>query len=170
MRLKVFILVLLTSLIAMIPVLAQDTPPIPDDVDTSNITADQVNDVANQLYCPVCENIPLSTCSTVACEDWREEIRAMLATGMSDDDIIDNFVVRFGDRVVSTPRDPVIAAISIITPWLMLIVAAGFALYQLMQWNQKKKVMPVQKSHADDAVAKKRNRYLEQLENDLSGK
>lgn len=171
MRLKVFVLVLLLSLIAVLPTLAQDTPPIPDDVDTSNITADEVNEVANQLYCPVCENIPLSTCSTAACEDWRDEIRGMLATGMSKEDIVDNFVVRFGDRVVSSPRDPVIAAISNITPWLVLLIIAGFALYQLTQWNQKKKVSPVRDLQEDeDDTAQKRNRYLEQLENDLSGK
>src|SRR5690606_10367774 len=114
---------------------------------------------------------PLDTCGTAACDDWREEIRGMLASGMSEEDIIDNFVVRFGDRVVSTPRDPIIATISIVTPWLVLILAAGFALYQLLQWNQKRKMTDIDDSVNPNMDSEdKRNSYLEQLEKDLAGK
>jgi cytochrome c-type biogenesis protein CcmH/NrfF len=107
MRLK-WILITVLLCIAAVTVTAQDTS-IPDNVDTSNISDDAVNTVAQKLYCPVCENIPLDTCGTAACDDWRNEIRIMLATGMNEEAIIDNFVTRFGDRVVGTPRDPVIA-------------------------------------------------------------
>jgi cytochrome c-type biogenesis protein CcmH len=147
---------------------AQDTPIIPDNIDTSNISDDAVNAIAHQLYCPVCENIPLDTCGTVACEDWRNEIRGMLATGMSEAAIIDNFVVRFGDRVVGTPRDPVIAAISIITPWLVVILGVAVGLYTLMQWQRKSKD---EKQVAAPVIPEKskRDSYLEQLEKDLAG-
>ena len=40
-----------------------------------SITDDQVNAVAKQLYCPVCENIPLDVCPTQACAEWRELMR-----------------------------------------------------------------------------------------------
>jgi len=40
---------------------------------------DQVNAIARQLFCPICENIPLDVCPTQACHDWRELIRQMLA-------------------------------------------------------------------------------------------
>ena len=75
MRLKINLLIIVLALLFALPALAQDTPPIDPDIDTSAITDDQVNAIANQLYCPVCENIPLDTCGTLACEDWREEIR-----------------------------------------------------------------------------------------------
>ena len=169
MRLTSIGLIILVAFLAFAPAFAQDTAPIPDNVDTSGITDDQVNAIANQLYCPVCENIPLATCGTAACADWREEIRGMLATGMVGEDIIDNFVVRFGDRVVSTPRNPIIAAISIITPWLVLVIAAGFALYQLMQWSQKRRLIP-ENEVSNMPSPEKRNRYIEQLEKDLAGK
>ena len=41
-------------------------------------TDDEVNAVASQLYCPVCENIPLDVCPTQACEQWRATIREKL--------------------------------------------------------------------------------------------
>ena len=39
------------------------------------ITDDEVNAVAKDVYCPVCESTPLDVCPTAACADWRELIR-----------------------------------------------------------------------------------------------
>ncbi len=69
----------------------------------SQPTDDDVNRVAHQLYCPVCESIPLDTCSTKACADWRDLIRQKLAQGQSDQQIIDYFVATYGDRVLVQP-------------------------------------------------------------------
>jgi cytochrome c-type biogenesis protein CcmH len=74
-------------------VLAQQ--PTPSDND--------VNKVAKQLYCPVCENIPLDVCPTQACAEWRELIRQKLAAGWTDQQIRDYFAVQYGDRVLSEP-------------------------------------------------------------------
>ena len=49
-------------------VFAQDTFPTDDDV----------NKIARQLYCPVCESTPLDVCPTEACRQWRDVIRTML--------------------------------------------------------------------------------------------
>lgn len=73
--------------------------PPPD----GGITDDEVNVVAEQLYCPVCENIPLDVCGTKACSDWRAEIRQMLADGKSEAEIMQYFVDSYGRRVLATP-------------------------------------------------------------------
>lgn len=67
------------------------------------VTDDQVNAVARQLYCPVCENIPLDVCPTQACSQWRELIRQKLAAGWSTDQIKQYFATQYGDRVLSEP-------------------------------------------------------------------
>jgi cytochrome c-type biogenesis protein CcmH len=64
---------------------------------------DQVNAVARQLYCPVCENIPLDVCPTTACAQWRDLIRQKLAAGWSDQQIKDYFVQQYGQRVLAEP-------------------------------------------------------------------
>ncbi len=83
------------------PVLAQEpvdpTPVVP-------VTDDQVNAIAKQLYCPVCENVPLDVCGTRACADWRAEIRAMLEQGKSEAEIKAYFADRYGQRVLATPE------------------------------------------------------------------
>lgn len=73
---------------------AQDPQPPSDD---------QVNAVAKELYCPVCENIPLDVCPTQACAQWRELIRLKLSQGWSEDDIRTYFAEQYGDRVLAAP-------------------------------------------------------------------
>src|SRR5512145_440992 len=74
---------------------AQDTEP----------TDDEVNAIAKQLYCPVCENTPLDVCPTEACRQWREQIREMLIEGKTEAEIIDYFAVTYGERAAGDPRN-----------------------------------------------------------------
>jgi len=66
-------------------------------------TDNEVNAIAKQLYCPVCENTPLDVCPTQACAEWRELIREKLAAGWDEKQIKAYFVDQFGDRVLATP-------------------------------------------------------------------
>ncbi len=82
--------------------------PVPAQTTASD---DQVNSVARQLYCPVCENIPLDVCPTQACAQWRDLIRQMLTQGKSPDFIKQYFVAQYGDRVLGVPPlNPLILA------------------------------------------------------------
>ena len=66
-------------------------------------TDDEVNRIAKQLYCPVCESTPLDVCPTEACRQWRDLIRSMLAEGKSEEEIKQYFVTQYGARVLSEP-------------------------------------------------------------------
>ena len=65
---------------------------------------DAVNAIAKQLYCPVCENIPLDVCSTQACAEWRDLIRLKLSEGWSEEQIKTYFADQYGERVLAAPR------------------------------------------------------------------
>src|SRR5512145_1866317 len=62
-------------------------------------TDDEVNRIAKQLYCPVCESTPLDVCPTEACRQWRDLIRTMLSEGKSEEEIKQYFVAQYGARV-----------------------------------------------------------------------
>jgi cytochrome c-type biogenesis protein CcmH len=68
------------------------------EVDPGTISDDEVNAIAKQLYCPVCENIPLDVCGTQACAQWRELIRGKLAAGWGEDEIKEYFVLQYGGK------------------------------------------------------------------------
>ncbi|MCX7975710.1 MAG: cytochrome c-type biogenesis protein CcmH [Bellilinea sp.] len=78
---------------AVSPAYAQQPTPSDDDV----------NRVARQMYCPVCENIPLDVCPTQACAQWRELIRLKLSEGLTDEEIRQYFAEQYGDRVLDVP-------------------------------------------------------------------
>ena len=95
MKRSLWILAILLVLLAFSTRFASAQQPTPSD--------DQVNAIASQLFCPVCENTPLDVCSTQACHDWRELIRQMLAEGKSQAAIKQYFVDHYGARVLSEP-------------------------------------------------------------------
>jgi cytochrome c-type biogenesis protein CcmH len=102
-----------------------DTPP----PDGETVTDDEVNAIAEQLYCPVCENVPLDVCGTKACADWRDEIRTMLQEGRSEDEIKAYFSDRYGRRVLATPeRTGIDLLVWILPPVGVLIGAAVLVL------------------------------------------
>jgi cytochrome c-type biogenesis protein CcmH len=106
----------------------QAVPPI--------ITEDDVSRVAEKMYCPVCENIPLDDCGTATCVAWKNEIALMLASGMSADAIINDFVARYGEKVVGVPQDPLLRALAWVVPVLAVVVAVFAALRLIRRWQQ----------------------------------
>jgi cytochrome c-type biogenesis protein CcmH len=96
MKAKYFLMVAVLFIAAFLliqPVAGQE--PTPSD--------DEVNAIAKQLYCPVCDNIPLDVCPTQACIQWRNVIREKLSLGWSQAQIKQYFVDQYGERVLATP-------------------------------------------------------------------
>lgn len=151
----------IVGLIAFILLLA--LPAAAQDVAISD---DEVNAVARDMYCPVCENIPLDVCPTAACADWREEIREMLAGGFSEQEVKDAFVLRYGERVVGTPQDPTLRALSLVTPWLMGAAALAAGLYVLLRWQSRRPTVPAVEAGAAAARVTDDD-YRARLEADL---
>jgi cytochrome c-type biogenesis protein CcmH len=133
----------------------------------SNISDDQMNEVARKLYCPVCENIPLDVCPTLACEEWREEIRTQLAGGATEQDVINDFVARYGEQVVGTPLDPMLRTLSLVTPWLIGLVAVLSAGYVLLRWRGSQ---PQRVIASPNAVMKDDDYYRARIEQDLQSR
>jgi cytochrome c-type biogenesis protein CcmH len=114
-----------SALLILIPVFAQQ--PTPSD--------DQVNALAKEMYCPVCENTPLDVCPTQACAQWRDLIRQKMALGWSDQQIKDYFVAQYGDRVLAEPPARGLNWLVYILPPVLFGVAAYilFRIYRKMQ-------------------------------------
>jgi len=91
-RYTLFLLLLFAALLLARPAAAQE--PVSDD---------DVNEIARDLYCPICENTPLDACPTQACQDWRDEIRVQLSQGRNRQQIEQYFVDRHGARVLAQP-------------------------------------------------------------------
>jgi cytochrome c-type biogenesis protein CcmH/NrfF len=145
-------------LLATLPLAAQEATPV--------VTFDQVNVIANKLYCPVCPNETLDACQTQACVQWRDQIREGLEAGQSEQQIIDGFVQRYGDRVLGTPQDPTLRALSLVTPFLVAGVALVVGVYTFLRWRARPKASVIT-STGSATSASGGDAYRDQLEQDL---
>jgi len=141
---------------------AQDPTPT---VDTSAITDDMVNAVAQELYCPVCENIPLDVCPTQACTQWRELIRLKLAQGWTKDAIKDYFAQQYGDRVLAAPPARGLNWLVYILPPVFL-VAGAFLVYRVLR-SMKRTSTSTSPDKSSGSSASTKDEYAARLEEEL---
>ena len=70
-----------------------------------NVDPDDVYDISRDLYCDVCQGVPLSDCPSGQCQAWREEIGDLLGDGLTTQEIRQHFARRYGDQVSGVPLD-----------------------------------------------------------------
>ena len=125
----VLLIVFFLSVLPFATVFAQENDPnFPSD--------DDVNAIASQLYCPVCENVPLDVCGTQACAQWRELIREKLVEGWSEDQIKEYFSNQYGDRVLSEPPARGLNWLVYVIPPLVFLAGAFFLYRGFTAWKK----------------------------------
>jgi cytochrome c-type biogenesis protein CcmH len=132
-------------------------------------TEDEVNAVASQLYCPVCENVPLDACGTAACEQWRGIIRDKLAEGWSEDQIKAYFVEQYGDRVLAEPPRRGFNWLVYLVPVLALGAGAALLVLGFRKWRtpeQELKTAPSADNIAE-ITAQPSEEYIKKVEEEL---
>jgi cytochrome c-type biogenesis protein CcmH len=152
------VIVLLLSLIPTTTINAQDPTPSDDDV----------NRIAKQLYCPVCENIPLDVCPTQACEQWRGIIYDKLALGWDESQIKQYFVDQYGDRVLSTPPATGFNWLIYVLPPLAFVAGAGLLFRLFKNWKETptppRRISSAQLDGSDDPYVALLEEQLKQRE------
>jgi cytochrome c-type biogenesis protein CcmH len=126
-RFGFFFVVLLLLAILALPAAAQDSG--------GQITDDEVNAIAKDLFCPICESTPLDVCATQACADWREVIRTKLGEGQTEKDIKAYFLDQYGARALAEPPR------SGITQWvwfmpILVVTIGGFIFIRFMRQSR----------------------------------
>lgn len=101
-------------------------------------TPDQINAVAKELWCPLCNGVRLDNCDLQACVQMREEIGQKLAAGQSKDQIKTYFVQRYGDVVLGMPSDKGVNLVIWVLPILLGVVALGGVGYFIVVWVRRR--------------------------------
>src|SRR5512146_2023741 len=134
-KLVVVILIMLALAAVLVParsVFAQNPTPSDDDV----------NRIAHQLYCPVCENTPLDVCPTEACRQWRDLIRQQLSQGWTEDQIKQYFVQQYGARVLDQPPAAGLNWLFYVLPALIILGGAVLLLRAMRTWAKTTPAAP----------------------------
>lgn len=104
----------------------------------SDVTDDEVNEIASQLFCPTCEAIPVDVCPTEVCSDWRAEIKSQLEAGQSEREILDYFAARYGSGVLATPPPQGIGLVVYVAPVVIAILGAWIFYTQMNKLQAQK--------------------------------
>jgi cytochrome c-type biogenesis protein CcmH len=154
-KLLLTIIVALTfTLVISTPALAQDNFPTDDDV----------NKIAKQLYCPVCESTPLDVCPTEACRQWREVIRTMLADGKSEAEIKQHFVTQYGVRVLNVPPNP---WVTYFVPGVAILIGALMLMRGFQMWKRPLTAESTLGGAKHEAEPVPQDEYIQKMEAEL---
>ena len=130
MRWLYLILILLTPGFA---VAANEASPLAENPQVEA----RLKTLAVELRCLVCQNQTLADSNAPLAEDLRREVREMIAKDMSDKEIIDFLVTRYGDFVLYRPPLKTTTTLLWVGPFLLLIGGATALVFALRKRQKK---------------------------------
>jgi cytochrome c-type biogenesis protein CcmH len=122
-------------IILLIPSLAaaEEARPLADNPQVEA----RLKTLAVELRCLVCQNQTLADSHAPLAEDLRREVREMIAKDMSDKEIIDFLVQRYGDFVLYRPPWKASTTLLWLGPFLLLIAGATGLVFALRRRQKK---------------------------------
>ena len=93
--------------------------------------------LALELRCLVCQNQTLADSNAPLAEDLRREVREMIAKNMTDQEIVEFLVARYGDFVLYRPPLKATTTLLWLGPFLLLVVG-GITLAVALRRRAKK--------------------------------
>ncbi len=87
--------------------------------------------LAENLRCLVCQNESLASSHAELAEDLRKQVRELIKKGLSDTEIKDYLVARYGDFVLYTPPVKSTTVPLWYGPFILLLIGAGVLVYQV---------------------------------------
>ncbi len=121
------------------PVWAGEARPLGEDPAVEA----RLKHLAIELRCLVCQNQTLADSNAPLAEDLRREVREMIVKNMSDKEIIDFLVERYGDFVLYRPPLKATTTLLWVGPFVLLIVGATVLVITLRRRARKVVDAPV---------------------------
>lgn len=102
----------------------------------------RVMDVAGELRCLVCQNQTIADSHADLAIDLRNQVREKLRQGMSEREIVDFMVARYGDFVLYRPQVKSATWILWFGPFVLLVLAMGVLIFKLRGRKRMAGVVP----------------------------
>lgn len=151
----------LVCLAFVVPVVQAQEAPTP--------TLDQIQAVARELYCPLCNGVRLDNCDLQACIQMRQVIADRLAAGVSKDQIKQEFVAQYGPVVLGEPPREGLNWLIWLLPIAAFIGGAIWVLWTVRGWTRASSAAPAGSAPAPPApgAVASGDVYLAQVDADL---
>lgn len=94
-------------------------------------------EVSNHLMCYACPQDQLAVCNCGGAQEMKDSIHRMIGEGKTKQEILDYFVARYGEAIISTPPQKGFALTAYVAPYLGLGVGALVALFLVGRWARR---------------------------------
>ena len=138
------ILSLLLALLAWSAIAGEAQPVAADPVLEARVQA-----LSEELRCLVCQNQTLADSHAELAVDLKNQVREMLQKGLSDREVIDYMVTRYGDFVLYRPPVKGSTWLLWFGPFVLFAVALGALFFKIRQRRE----MAVRELTADEHAA-----------------
>jgi cytochrome c-type biogenesis protein CcmH len=143
-------------------VYAQESTPT--QTAPTNVSLDEVNAVASEIWCPLCSGVRLDACELKACAQMKDVIAIKLSEGEDTDSIRDYFVAQYGPQVLGEPPWDRFW-IAWVLPFVVLAIG-GYFLWHTMR-RMVRKPVSVATASAPTSAATPEDEYGRQLAEEL---
>jgi cytochrome c-type biogenesis protein CcmH len=133
-------LILISAMLAVVPVAAIDTGKAFDDPELQA----RYEKMISEVRCLKCQNQSIKDSNVFLASDLRREIRRLIAEGKTDPEIQDFLVTRYGEFALYRPRTTGKTLVLWIAPFLLVLLGV-FAMFRILRHRMS---MPMN----DDAV------------------
>jgi cytochrome c-type biogenesis protein CcmH len=135
-------------------------------------TPNEINEIARDLWCPLCNGVRLDNCDLQACIQMREVIVEKLMAGESKEQIKAYFVTQYGDVVLGQPSREGFNLVAWVFPILAAVVGLGWLIYLVTTWRKRQTassgaVPTATETRPASRPASENDDYLKRVERDL---
>lgn len=96
-----------------------------------------VTDIEDEVMCVAC-GVPLDIAESPQATQERQYIRQLVAEGKSKQEVKDQLVAEYGDRVLATPKDSGFGLAAYLVPIAIVLIAIVAGLFFVPKWRAKK--------------------------------
>src|SRR6266700_3993896 len=133
-------------------------------------TLDQrVHDVASQLKCLVCQGESVADSPATLSQQMRGIIRQQLQSGKSEQEVIQYFVSRYGDRILWSPPWQGFTLLTWLVPIALMIGGILLLFVVLRSWQSNSDKQPIEdRAESVNIDEKELAYYQRQIEEELA--
>ncbi|MCX8085589.1 MAG: cytochrome c-type biogenesis protein CcmH [Rhodocyclaceae bacterium] len=123
---------LATLCLLAMPALAKEAAPLAADPEIER----RMVKITEELRCLVCQNESLAGSQADLAKDLRNEVRELIKSGKSDDEVKDYLVARYGDFVLYRPQVKPTTYLLWAGPFLLLLIGL-IALFRYLRRRER---------------------------------